>query len=762
MKRLRRKLSILLAAVMLLAMLPAAANAAEAAPGNQKDPIIHVDVSHVDVPDDYDPIDTPDVTGPTVNIPIIDVTDIDNPDVDEPGSDEPSIDEPSIDEPGIDEPNFDESIPDRFEITLPSGVKYVPYGVVLPFSTGQILSDVELISDRLPAGLLMVQGDTLDITGIPLVSGTFTFTIRANFYADLAEQEFDCTLTIAENTDSNVWNATSDGYSLTTALGTRTTGNSFVWSGSDSAALVSSGSYSGFSNLYMDGKQLARDTDYTVQEGSTIFQLRKDFLKNAGNGPHTIAALFLDYSSSEDYLHPYRVAAQNFTIDGTAETNEVVEPAELDIPDGVKYIPYYHKIGTESSQQKRARTTTITLGGQNSEGGKDGQNTITMKPIAEEQSFFELVAGTLPSGLTLNSSGELSGTPMVYGEFSFTVLQWSLDKTDGVERTYQLEILNNTAENIAKVNDYKVITPIGTPSPDNPNHYILDSYQDETLVIDAPYRDFMRMLIDGKELKRGEDYEAKEGSTLITIRAQTFKKFGEGTHTLAEEFREGGKPTGKMKIATQNYTMKPKSGGNAKPSGTAGQQSGSKPNTSGWPFSDVSPDRWFYPDVKWAHEGKIMTGTTATSFAPNTDISQATIVTVLARLADADLSQFEGVSDSSITAGKWYTSAAVWAKQSGLLPDYSVFTGENTISRDQMAIMLVKYMRSRGKDTKPPAQPVAFADAEQMSQDGDAAFQILYKYNIFRGVGKDRMDPEGATTRAQFAALAHRLSSAAK
>lgn len=74
-----------------------------------------------------------------------------------------------------------------------------------------------------------------------------------------------------------------------------------------------------------------------------------------------------------------------------------------------------------------------------------------------------------------------------------------------------------------------------------------------------------------------------------------------------------------------------------------------------------------------------------------------------------------------------------------------------------MAITLVKYLQSMGKDTIDPAQTVEFADASLMSDSGKRAFQVLYSQDIFRGIGGGQMDPAGFTTRAQLAALSRRL-----
>jgi len=153
-----------------------------------------------------------------------------------------------------------------------------------------------------------------------------------------------------------------------------------------------------------------------------------------------------------------------------------------------------------------------------------------------------------------------------------------------------------------------------------------------------------------------------------------------------------------------------------------------------------------------------MEGISSTEFDPNDAITQATIVTVLARLAKIDLTQFAGITYEDIEPGRWYTEAAVWAKQSGLLPDYSDFQGTAPFSREQMAVMLVKFLRSFGFDTSTPETTVIFKDADLMDEAVNNAFQVLYYYGIFKGVGGMRMDPAGSTTRAQYTALMHRIS----
>ena len=55
-------------------------------------------------------------------------------------------------------------------------------------------------------------------------------------------------------------------------------------------------------------------------------------------------------------------------------------------------------------------------------------------------------------------------------------------------------------------------------------------------------------------------------------------------------------------------------------------------------------------------------------------------------------------------------------------------------------------------------EKAVFSDAAQMTAAEKDAFQTLHYAGIFRGNGKNDMQPDASTTRAQFAALIQRVS----
>ena len=152
-----------------------------------------------------------------------------------------------------------------------------------------------------------------------------------------------------------------------------------------------------------------------------------------------------------------------------------------------------------------------------------------------------------------------------------------------------------------------------------------------------------------------------------------------------------------------------------------------------------------------------MVGVTGSTYQPYGSISPATVVVVLARLNGTDLSPWAEKAAEGVKPGEWYSAAASWARESGLLPE-GPFEAAAPMSRGQMAVMLLKYLKHLGIDCTLPAKPVEFQDAALMTGEESGAFQALYQFGIFKGVGNATMDVAGFTTRAQFAVLLHRLS----
>lgn len=243
-----------------------------------------------------------------------------------------------------------------------------------------------------------------------------------------------------------------------------------------------------------------------------------------------------------------------------AKVRLVPENDELGVISGTLVIGYTGD-GTTSGEEVRINlagiagdpmiTTTSVV---------DGVKFVPYSSVIQTNSLhggmaFSVTEGALPDGLTLKPNGEIYGIPTKPGEYEFTVKAvYNKNEKAACEQTYVLTIQDNTDENVLAVNEGEQ------------GYKLLDAVDKNLSIADIPaagvlfrsegtFGDFVAFFLDGKKLVKGTDYDADEGSTRITIRAQTFKNAGNGTHTIAAEFRAGGQADGEMKKTAQNVTV---------------------------------------------------------------------------------------------------------------------------------------------------------------------------------------------------------------
>lgn len=172
-------------------------------------------------------------------------------------------------------------------------------------------------------------------------------------------------------------------------------------------------------------------------------------------------------------------------------------------------------------------------------------------------------------------------------------------------------------------------------------------------------------------------------------------------------------------------------------------------------FDDIHETDWFYNDVNWAYNQKFMVGVSNQLFAPNESVTGGMVVTVLSRIADADVNEYGDNSFADVYENEWYTPYAKWAKAIGLV-DGIPFNPPKEISREWMGIIIVRFLDYMDIDYEITDEYIKFADADEISTEAEDAIQTLYKIGIFKGKGANVMDPQGNTTRAEFAALMQR------
>lgn len=179
------------------------------------------------------------------------------------------------------------------------------------------------------------------------------------------------------------------------------------------------------------------------------------------------------------------------------------------------------------------------------------------------------------------------------------------------------------------------------------------------------------------------------------------------------------------------------------------------PASAALPFTDVKSGNWFYDAVKYAYEQGLMTGTSATTFAPNGTMNRAMIVTVLYRLEKSPA--VTGASKfTDVPAGQWYSDAVAWAAANKIVNGYdeTTFGPMNAVTREQMAAILFRYEQVKGLENVTLEENLnRFPDQNKISAYAIPALQWAVGQKIINGNADGTLDPTGTATRAQVAQI---------
>lgn len=106
-------------------------------------------------------------------------------------------------------------------------------------------------------------------------------------------------------------------------------------------------------------------------------------------------------------------------------------------------------------------------------------------------------------------------------------------------------------------------------------------------------------------------------------------------------------------------------------------------------FADVPAGAFYADAVAWAKATGITTGTSATTFSPNQNVTRGQLVTLLWR-REGEPSASAPAEFLDVPAGRYYSAAVGWAKTNGITTGTSAFTfsPESPVTRGQAAAFL--------------------------------------------------------------------------
>ena len=179
--------------------------------------------------------------------------------------------------------------------------------------------------------------------------------------------------------------------------------------------------------------------------------------------------------------------------------------------------------------------------------------------------------------------------------------------------------------------------------------------------------------------------------------------------------------------------------------------SGPSAYAEGLPFTDVKEGRWYYDAVSWAYENEYVSGVTPTTFEPNKVCSRAEFVMILWGIAGKPEPTIENPF-TDVREGKWYYSAVLWAKETGLTDGKTptTFAPNDTCTRAEAVFFIWKYF---GSEIVSPE--VSFKDVRTNAYYYNAV-NWAFSNGVTSGMDLDLFSPKTNVTRAMVVTFLYR------
>lgn len=181
-------------------------------------------------------------------------------------------------------------------------------------------------------------------------------------------------------------------------------------------------------------------------------------------------------------------------------------------------------------------------------------------------------------------------------------------------------------------------------------------------------------------------------------------------------------------------------------------------------FPDISGEEWYAKAgvADFVSSRDILTGLInqdgTASFGGGEPTTRAMFVTMLSRLELEPVAD-DGLSFPDVDPNAWYANAAAWGSQEGIVEgfgDGESFGGEEVVTREQMAVFLMRYAQWLGVDTSARAN-LTFPDSASISPWAKEAVSWATAEGYLRGHDSGMFAPQDGASRAEASAVLMRF-----
>ena len=594
------------------------------------------------------------------------------------------------------------------------------------------------------------QQQTQQIASVTVDNMTVTYTVSGNTGTDAG----DYTLTISGT--GNFTGEATQKWSIAKATYTGTTGVSGTvlanWpdkvtlpaipDGASYVAASYDGSDGAVKDLSIEGGVLS----YTGGESITVNQAYKITVQVDGGKNYEDYTITVTLTGSDKQtLTITGVTAQGGAYTGQAQTGYTGSPA-ADGYDGGFTVTYSTADG-KAPTDAGTYTVTIAIPEDDAQyvGSTDLQFTIAQKPLTVSVPSPSVYVGDSAPKLALTYTGLVDGesvTPSPEPDFTITKSDNTvIDLEDAVKTvgTYTITWSNADGTTFTSGDNYTITKNLtGTLKVSNRSSGGTTTYP---------------VQVEENSQNGGVQVSPKNAvpGTLVTVTPQPAPGYELATLSVLDQY---GNEVDVNPLGNGNYSFKmPRSGVKVEATFYC---TGSELCPTHH-LADVLVKAWYHDAVDYVVEHGIMTGTSATTFEPNTTLSRAMVAQILYNLEGQPTVTGESTFTDSNT--HWAAKAIAWAQKTGVVDGYddNTFRPENNVTRQEFAQMMYNYAAYKDYDLSAKGDLSQFTDGDSVQEWAVTAVSWANGNALINGHDDGTLEPGGTTTRAQAASILMRF-----
>ncbi len=174
-------------------------------------------------------------------------------------------------------------------------------------------------------------------------------------------------------------------------------------------------------------------------------------------------------------------------------------------------------------------------------------------------------------------------------------------------------------------------------------------------------------------------------------------------------------------------------------------------------FTDIGT-HWGKEAIDYVVGRGLLSGTSKTTFAPDTAMTRGMLVTALGRLADMDVKAYTTNSFTDVKTDSVFRPYIEWAYKNGVVQGIGnkQFAPDRAITREEIAVIFANYAKATGYKLPVTREATAYTDASGIGSVYQTAVTAMQQAGIMMGGTGNKFNPKSNATRAEVSSMLHR------